>query len=90
MMQAAMPQEARASYLVRVPMSRVGKPEEVAALVGLLASERFGFGTGQVVYIDGGLSLGARYGAAFQGQAKGCGVSNDFRLPNSKRSGNEE
>jgi NAD(P)-dependent dehydrogenase (short-subunit alcohol dehydrogenase family) len=65
MMQAAMPQEARASYLARAPMGRVGKPEEVVALVGLLASERCGFGTGQVVYIAGGLSLGAQHDVAF-------------------------
>lgn len=42
-------------------MGRVGKPEEVAAFVGFLASERGGFITGQVIYIDGGISVGAQY-----------------------------
>lgn len=38
-----------------VPMQRAGTPEEVAALVGFLASERAGYITGQVVAVSGGL-----------------------------------
>jgi len=41
-----------------VPMRRVGQAEEVAALVAFLASDDAGYITGQVVRIDGGLSLG--------------------------------
>lgn len=39
-----------------VPMKRAGRPEEVAELVGFLASERAGYITGQTVAIDGGMS----------------------------------
>jgi 3-oxoacyl-[acyl-carrier protein] reductase len=39
-----------------VPMNRLGKPEEVAALVAFLASEAAGYITGQVIGMDGGLS----------------------------------
>ena len=39
----------------RVPMKRVGTPEEVAALVGFLVSEQAGYITGQVIRIDGGM-----------------------------------
>jgi len=38
-----------------IPVGRFGKPEEVAALVGFLASEDSGYITGEVVSINGGL-----------------------------------
>lgn len=39
----------------RVPMRRLGRPEEVAALVRFLASDDAGYITGQVIGINGGL-----------------------------------
>jgi 3-oxoacyl-[acyl-carrier protein] reductase len=38
----------------RIPVRRVGKPEDVAALASFLASEESGFVSGQVIYIAGG------------------------------------
>lgn len=38
-----------------VPMKRVGRPEEVASLVGFLASEQAGYISGQVISINGGM-----------------------------------
>ena len=39
-----------------VPMRRAGRPEEVADLVGFLASDNAGYITGQVVSINGGMA----------------------------------
>jgi 3-oxoacyl-[acyl-carrier protein] reductase len=38
-----------------VPMKRAGQPEEVAALVGFLASEQSSYITGQVISVNGGM-----------------------------------
>lgn len=43
------------SFVVeQIPMRRIGKPEEVAALVSFLASDQASYITGQVIRIDGG------------------------------------
>ena len=38
-----------------VPMKRAGRPEEVADLVGFLASERAAYISGQIISINGGM-----------------------------------
>jgi 3-oxoacyl-[acyl-carrier protein] reductase len=38
-----------------VPMKRAGKPEEVAALAGFLASDAAGYISGQIISINGGM-----------------------------------
>jgi 3-oxoacyl-[acyl-carrier protein] reductase len=47
--------EEAVNYMVaKIPMGRVGQPEEVAALVAWLASEDCSFSTGAVFDISGG------------------------------------
>jgi 3-oxoacyl-[acyl-carrier protein] reductase len=42
-----------------IPVKRLGKPEDIAAVVVFLASPAAAYITGQVITVDGGLSLGA-------------------------------
>jgi 2-keto-3-deoxy-L-fuconate dehydrogenase len=50
-------EEARAAFIARQPMGRIGAPEEIAALAVYLGSDISAYTTGQVHVIDGGLSL---------------------------------
>jgi glucose 1-dehydrogenase len=44
------------NLLKNIPMKRMGKPEEVGALVAFLASDDAGYITGATFFIDGGLT----------------------------------
>ncbi|WP_185982586.1 SDR family NAD(P)-dependent oxidoreductase [Aureimonas mangrovi] len=42
-----------------IPVRRMGTPDDVADAVSFLSSERAGFVTGQVIYVCGGMTVGA-------------------------------
>jgi 3-oxoacyl-[acyl-carrier protein] reductase len=50
--------EGEARFLSTIPMRRIGKPEEIAAAIAFLLSEDAGFITGQILFADGGASIG--------------------------------
>jgi 3-oxoacyl-[acyl-carrier protein] reductase len=49
---------AEAEIKKKIPCRRLGKPEDVAAAVVFLVSEEASYVTGQVLRVDGGLTLG--------------------------------
>ena len=51
--------EQRAALLQRIPLKRLGRPEDIANCIEFLISDKSSFMTGQVLYVCGGLSIGA-------------------------------
>lgn len=57
-MTAAVRNAAEAEIKKRIPVRRLGKPEDIAQAVAFLASDEASYITGQVLRVDGGLTLG--------------------------------
>jgi 2-deoxy-D-gluconate 3-dehydrogenase len=55
--QAMADEKTRALFLSKVPVRRIGAPEETGALAVYLASPASDFMTGQTVYLDGGQTM---------------------------------
>ena len=56
-MTAAMPESAKEGALKSIPFRETGRPEDVAAAVSFLAGEDSRYITGQVICVDGGMSI---------------------------------
>jgi len=49
------PVAARAAFIARQAMGRLGRPEEIAAVAAYLAADESAFTTGTVIIVDGGI-----------------------------------
>ena len=56
-MTAVLPEKAKEAMLSQVPLGRGGKPEDVAAAVAFLASDKAAYITGQVIHVSGGMYI---------------------------------
>ncbi len=49
-------EDQRKELMARIPLGRLGSPDDVAEAVAFLASEKAGYITGQVLAVDGGMA----------------------------------
>lgn len=57
-MTADLPEAHKEMLQSQIALSRLGQPEEVAAVVGFLCSEAGGYVTGETVHVNGGMYMG--------------------------------
>lgn len=57
-MTAGIPEKLREALIEKIPLRRLAKPEEIAAATLFFVSDDADYITGQVLFVDGGISVG--------------------------------
>lgn len=52
-----LPEKHKEALLGRIPLARLGEPEEIAAAAGFLASDVAGYITGETLHVNGGMNM---------------------------------
>jgi 3-oxoacyl-[acyl-carrier protein] reductase len=53
-----LPEENKNLLLTQIPLSRLGRPEEIAAVVAFLAGDTGAYITGETIHVNGGMYMG--------------------------------
>lgn len=56
-MTKGLPEEHKNMMLSQIPLARLGRPEEIAAVVGFLVGDTGGYITGETIHVNGGMYM---------------------------------
>ena len=57
-MTKVLPEAQREALMGKIPLGRLGAPEEIASVVAFLASDAGGYVTGETIHVNGGMYMG--------------------------------